>query len=214
MEKAAVTGRFAGMGWETKLGRCTAAALLACIAYPGLAAAAEPGLKPGEALVADAAGKESPVRMEVQTSSLPRIEAQDSGFQAPRVDVSLFPSSSSNVGAVFGMSGFGTQQPQALGFQPNRASVDLGLRYSHRLQSQRQIDVTAWRRMTAEEDGVVALQQRQPVYGARVEMNLSTAPKNTFALDRGFIGLQLESGARISIKRKDGRPMIYYRTTF
>ena len=27
-------------------------------------------------------------------------------------------------------------------------------------------------------------------------------------------GFQLESGARISIKRKDGRPMVYYRTSF
>jgi hypothetical protein len=38
--------------------------------------------------------------------------------------------------------------------------------------------------------------------------------KAGFSLDHGFIGLQLESGARISVKRKDGHPMIYYRTTF
>ena len=45
-------------------------------------------------------------------------------------------------------------------------------------------------------------------------MNLAPARKRGFALDKGFIGLQLESGARISVKRKDGKPMIYYRSTF
>jgi hypothetical protein len=33
-------------------------------------------------------------------------------------------------------------------------------------------------------------------------------------MDRGFIGMQLEGGARITIKRKDGRPMVYYRSAF
>ena len=32
--------------------------------------------------------------------------------------------------------------------------------------------------------------------------------------DLRFIGLQLEGGARISIKRKYGGPMVYYRTSF
>ena len=37
--------------------------------------------------------------------------------------------------------------------------------------------------------------------------------KAGLTFDRG-IGFQLQSGARISIKRKDGRPMVYYRTSF
>ena len=32
--------------------------------------------------------------------------------------------------------------------------------------------------------------------------------------DRGFVGLQLESGARITVRRSGGKPMIYYRTKF
>jgi hypothetical protein len=69
--------------------------------------------------------------------------------------------------------------------------------------------------MTTPDDAISMVQMRQPaVYGARVEMNLTAGPRTTFALDRGFVGLQLESGARITIKRKDGRPMVYYRTTF
>jgi hypothetical protein len=68
--------------------------------------------------------------------------------------------------------------------------------------------------MTAADDDYSLAQMREPVYGARVEMNLAAARKSGFALDRGFLGFQLESGARISVKRKDGRPMIYYRSAF
>jgi hypothetical protein len=106
------------------------------------------------------------------------------------------------------MSGFSTS-PQPLGLQPPRPSIDLGLRWSRR-----QIDVMAWRRMSTSDDADSLAQMREPVYGARVEMNLAATRKTGFALDRGFVGFQLESGARISVKRKDGRPMIYYRSTF
>jgi hypothetical protein len=158
-------------------------------------------------LVAEARAKQPQVQVQVRASALPRFEAQDSGFQAPRVDLSLTPAHGSGIGAVVGMSGF-TSTPQPLGLQPQRTSVDLGLRWS-----QRQIDLMAWRRMNTPDDAYTQAQMQQPVYGARVEMNLASA-RSGFALDRGFIGFQLESGARISVKRKDGRPMIYYRSSF
>jgi hypothetical protein len=153
----------------------------------------------------------------VQTSTLPRMDAQDSGFQAPRIDLALMPSRASGMGlgAVVGVSGFTPRQaPQFVGLQPQRPSFDLGLRWSQRLQSQQQVDITAWRRMNTDDDAYSLVQSREPVYGARVEMNLAAASRSPLALDRGFIGMQLESGARISLKRKDGRPMVYYRTTF
>jgi hypothetical protein len=206
MEKAAATGVFAGRHWEIPLGRC-AAAMLAVLALP--AAWAQDSASSG---VLNEARKESPMRLEVRTSTLPRIEALD-GFQAPRVDLALLPGNSTGIGPVLGMStprGDG----QAFGLNPPRSSVDLGVRLSHRLESQRQIDVTAWRRMNTDDDAFTQVQMRQPVYGARVEMNLSAAKRSGFAAERGFIGLQLESGARITLKRKDGRPMVYYRTAF
>jgi len=107
------------------------------------------------------------------------------------------------------------QQGQGLGLQSRNTSVDLGLRWSQRLESQRQVDITAWRRMNTPDDAYSMVQMRQPtVDGARVEMNLAAARKTSLALDTGFIGLQLEGGARITIKRKEGRPMLYYRSTF
>ncbi len=212
MEKAAVTGKLAGSRWEASLGRCSAAMLLVVgVACPAVAGAEEQKAS-AEVLVAEARAEQPGVRMQVRSSTLPRLEAQDSGFQAPRVDLSLTPSNSHGLGAVVGLSGFHASNAVPLGFQPQRPSVDLGLRWS-----QKQIDVMAWRRMNTPDDAYsLAQMKEQPVYGARVEMNLAAAAgkKNTFGIDRGFLGMQLESGARISIKRRHGGPMVYYRTAF
>jgi hypothetical protein len=210
MEKAEVTGKSAGGLWEIPLGPCAAVALFACVACPALHA--QDVGRQAQTMAAAQARAEQPVRVELQTSTLPRLDSQDSGFQAPRVDLSLFPSTTPNFGAVLGMSGFSARQPQALGLQPVRPSVDFGVRFSQRLQS-RQVDVTAWRRMTMDDDAATLALMRQPVYGARVEMNIKPS-KGPLSLDGGFVGMQLESGAKISIKRKDGRPMVYYRTSF
>lgn len=213
MEKAAAAGVGTGRRWGSVLGCCGAV----LVAGPCLAAQAEAapqaGPAPAEVLVAQA--KTEPVtRLQVQTSTLPRFDAQDSGFQSPRVDVSVTPfdARGNGLGAVVGIAGPATGG--APGLQAH-TSVDVGLRWTQRLQNQHQIDVTAWRRMNAPDDAFSLVQMQQPVYGARVEMNLSgKSRKAGFALDRGFIGLQLESGARITVKRKDGRPMVYYRTAF
>lgn len=168
---------------------------------------------PAEVLLAQARTEQPPLRVRVDASALPRLDAPDAGFQAPRVDVSLFPARAGGMGAVVGVSGFSGQQP-APGLAPQRSNVDVGLRFSHRLASQNRIDVTAWRRMTGPDDAYSLIQAQAPVYGARVEMNLKSARPAVLGFDRGLLGFQLESGARISIKRKDGRPMVYYRTTF
>jgi hypothetical protein len=212
MEKAAEAGRStAGAHNEVRIGAC--AALVLCAASPA-AWAEPPAQPPAQVLVAQA--REPGVRVQVQTSNLPRMEAQDSAFQGPRVDVSLFPSRrlGFGLGPVLGVSGFTARQgQQPIGLPQHQPSIDFGLRWSQRVQSQ-QIDITAWRRMNTDDDAYTLVQSRQPVYGARLEMNLAAAARSPFALDRGFIGFQLESGARISLKRSNGRPMIYYRSTF
>ena len=76
------------------------------------------------------------------------------------------------------------------------------------------IDVTAWRRVIPP-DASSLIHMREPSYGARVEMRIGRAPVETgFVADRGFIGFQLESGARMTVRRSGGKPMIYYRTKF
>ncbi|MCC2676054.1 MAG: hypothetical protein K0R58_3001 [Ramlibacter sp.] len=212
MEKAATAGRKAGHRWEISL---LSAAGLALAALTSPATAAEANALGGDVLLAEARIEQQP-RLQVQASSLPRLEANDNGFGAPRVDVSLFPSGgSSGIGAVLGMSTPRTGV-QSYGLNAPQTSVDLGVRWSQRLNGQHQIDVTAWRRMSMDQDAYTLIQrQQQPVYGARVELNLAkSSTKAGLAADLGFIGLQLEGGARISIKRKHGGPMVYYRTSF
>ena len=53
-------------------------------------------------------------------------------------------------------------------------------------------------------DAVDLVQARQPTYGARVEMQLGSLPQRGFVADRGFLGLQLEGGARITVRRSGG----------
>ena len=216
MEKAATSGRDAGDRWNLSSLR-RAPLVLALVALAGPAVAAPDGRQaPAETLVAEARMEQQPARLQVQASSLPRLEASDNGFQAPRVDVSLFPSGgTSGLGAVLGMSTPRTGV-QSYGLNAPSSTIDLGIRWSQRLSNQQQIDVTAWRRMNTDQDAYSLIQrQQQPMYGARVEMNLAqSSTKAGLKADLRFIGLQLEGGARISIKRKYGGPMVYYRTSF
>jgi hypothetical protein len=203
--------KVAGARWDLSLGRC-AAVTLGCIAAcpPGWA---EEAASPLQDLVLAEARSDQGMRLEVYSSTLPRLDAQDSGFQAPRVDLSLSPHSRSGLGVVLGMSNFGPRSA----IQPNNfasaPSMDLGLRWRQVVAS-KQVDVTAWRRMSTDQDAYSLIQQRQPVYGARVEMKLDDGGKSRLSAVGGFLGFQLESGAKIAVKRKDGRPMIYYRTSF
>jgi hypothetical protein len=45
-------------------------------------------------------------------------------------------------------------------------------------------------------------------------MQIRPVQKSGFVADHGFVGLQLESGARVTLRRSGGKPMIYYRTKF
>jgi hypothetical protein len=74
-------------------------------------------------------------------------------------------------------------------------------------------DVAAWRRLMPP-DTLTLVQMRQPSYGARFEMQIGSTPTTGFVADRGFLGLQLESGARVTLRRSEGKPMVYYRTRF
>jgi hypothetical protein len=213
MEQAAVTGVVAGFPGKVPLARTSVLALATCVLAPaGLAQQPEPPITEGR--VASEARTDQPqVRVELRTTTLPRLEAQDAGGQAQRVDLSLMPANSGGVGAVVGLSGYGGGA-SPLGLQTQRTSLDIGLRWSHTLRSQEQLDITAFRRMNNSPDDAYTLtQMRDPVYGARVELNLA-GKKNRLGFDRGLFGLQLESGARISIRRKDGGPMVYYRSNF
>ena len=92
-------------------------------------------------------------------------------------------------------------------------SVDVGLQWRQVLSHQQTVDITAWRRLAPQPDALSLVQQQDPVYGARVEMKLKSTTAKTFFADK-FIGLQLDSGARIGLKKSNGNPTLYYRNQF
>jgi len=202
--------KVAGVRWTRSLCHCAALAL-GSIAVCTAGWAQEAASPMQDRVIVESRADQS-FHFEVNSSTLPRIDAQDSGFQAPRVDLSLSPQSR-GLGVVVGMSSFGLRSAVQPNSFADRPSMDLGLRWRQVVYS-KQVDVTAWRRMTTDDDAYSLIQLRQPVYGARVEMKLDNGKSPLVNMTGGFLGLQLESGAKITVKRKDGRPMVYYRTSF
>ncbi|MBC5766604.1 hypothetical protein [Ramlibacter albus] len=187
-----------------------AAACAAC--QTALAQQADPVMASVET-AALAARSESLPRIEVTRSAFPRLEGLDSGTSGPRLDLTVIPPRRS-FGLALGMSGFQPQMP--LAGQPTPSlNFDVGLTWRHTTDSNYQVDFTAWRRVPSQPDAMTLVQQRQmPTYMARVELNLSGGNRSGLVADKGFLGVQLENGARISLKRKDGGAMVYYRKKF
>lgn len=155
-------------------------------------------------------------QLEVSSSPALQLDPAEAGVRASRLDITLLPQQRSGVGLAMGIRSRSRALP---GLAPDIAlppAVDVGVhwRYTTAGNSHR-FDVTAYRRAPAQ-DATSLVESRDPAYGARVEMGLAS-PKDLrkgFVADRGFVGLQLESGARLTIRRKFGGPMIYYRNTF
>lgn len=103
--------------------------------------------------------------------------------------------------------------PVAAAWSGGSRPRDLGIQWRQPVMNDRHVDVTAWRRMAPEPDALTLIHQREPVYGARVEMNLQGRKRGLVA-DKRFLGLQLDNGTRITLRRKDGNPTLYYRSQF
>jgi hypothetical protein len=103
--------------------------------------------------------------------------------------------------------------PPIASARPAPAGQDIGLQWRQPIGTDHAIDVTAWRRIAPQPDAASLIQQREPMYGARVEMRIAPASK-TLSMDLKAIGLQLDNGAKIMLRRKNGNPTLYYRQQF
>ncbi|HEY0887598.1 MAG TPA: hypothetical protein VGE20_20055 [Ramlibacter sp.] len=162
--------------------------------------------------LADATPAGARGRIEMATTSLPLFENLDGASHSSRLDMIWLPPRRPNLGLALGLTskeGAGLRLPGS-GASP---AVDVGLHWRYTLDTQYRIDVTAWRRMTTPDAAMLA-HERQAAYGARFEMQVKSLPSRRLVADRGFLGLQLESGARITVKRRHGGPMFYYRAKF
>jgi hypothetical protein len=193
--------------------RRPASALLLCIAAFSAFGADE---QTGEIVLAQAFVRpyERQPQMEVSATSLPRFDGIDGVTRSSRIDMTLLPTRQSTLGPSLAMTSPDTRGlPNARPFANNATSVDLGLHWRYTSDSNYRFDVSAWRRFSPP-DAASLIESRDPSYGARVEMHMASTPRSGFVADHRFLGLQLESGARITVRKSGGKPMVYYRTNF
>jgi hypothetical protein len=155
-------------------------------------------------------------RMQMSASSLPRFDNADGATRSSRIDMTLLPTRQSTLGPSLAMT---RADPLAqFGVRPftsDTTRVDLGLHWRYAYDTNYRFDVTAWRRLNPV-DAASLIENRESSYGARVEMKLASAPRTGFVADHRFLGFQLESGARITLRKSSGggKPMVYYRSDF
>jgi hypothetical protein len=194
------------------LGRCMPVALLLGLADSGAwALDVEPSMAAATGTTAD---ERVLPQLKLSTSSLPRFDNIDGSTRSSRLDMTWMPPRRSALGLSLGMTTMeGPSLSAATPYSGAAPVVDLGVRWRYTLDSNYRFDVAAWRRLMPP-DTLTLVQMRQPSFGARFEMQIGSTPTTGFVADRGFIGLQLESGARVTLRRTEGKPMVYYRNKF
>jgi hypothetical protein len=163
-------------------------------------------------------GAPGPVRgsvIEISASSLPRFDNFDGTKRTQqRLDMALLSPGRSAFGVTMGVAGQTLSRDASNGGRNDGlVGLNLGLQWRYIFDSTRRVDITAWREMGRPNDALAMIQSRDAGYGARVEMQLSGS-RLPLVAERGFVGLRLDSGARITVKRSMGRPMLYYRNQF
>ncbi len=154
-------------------------------------------------------------QLEISSSNLPRFDNFDGGQRTvQRVDMALLSPGRSSFGLTMGLSSLSpSRYALGSGATDGLPSVNLGLQWRYVMADNRRVDITAWRDLGRPNDALALVQTRDAGFGARVEMQLS-GPRSSFVADRGFVGLQLDGGARIALRRNGGKPMVYYRNKF
>ena len=153
--------------------------------------------------------------IEISTSNLPRFDHFDGSNRTQlRLDMALLSPGRSSFGVTMGVSGL-SQSRNAFqgGATDGLNGVNLGLQWRYVLGDTRRVDIAAWREMGRPNDALAMIQSRDGNYGARVEMKLAGSG-STLVTERGFIGMRLNGGGRITVKRSMGQPMVYYRNQF
>jgi hypothetical protein len=154
-------------------------------------------------------------RLEMNTATVPRFDTTSGALHSSRMDITLLPHRNSGVGFAFGINSLSGANTPVAPWSSGMPSMDFGVHWRVMLDSSYRFDVTAYRRVQ-NADAISLIESRDPEYGARVELGLGSIPGRSkgFVANRGFVGFQLESGARVTIRRRAGGPMLYYRNAF
>ena len=153
-------------------------------------------------------------RLGVMALALPRFDGTESSARSQRLDMSLLAQQPLAFGPTLGLVG-GPAPGRSPGLATDTISaVTLGMHWRYSPDSNSRIDILAWRRVSPPADALALVQSHQGDYGARVEMKLGQGRRSGLVADRAFLGMQLDGGARVGLKRSAGKPMVYYRNNF
>ncbi len=169
----------------------------------------------GESAVSASEIPTSAAVFEISSATLLRFDNFDGSHRAQqRVDMALLSRGRSAFGVTLGVTGLSPSRNGLAGAAPDATgNVNLGLQWRYMLDNNRRIDITAWRDLGYGNDAFALAQSRDAGYGARVEMQLADR-RSRLVADHGFIGVQLDGGGRIALRRSAGKPMVYYRNSF
>jgi hypothetical protein len=100
---------------------------------------------------------------------------------------------------------------QARGQAAPEQSLKLGLRWRPAPIAGRQFAAQVWHRLSPAPDPVELWHDGPPLYGAQVEMQLSSAKRVSL---RDLLGLKLDNNSRVSVRPRKGKVSIYYKVQF
>jgi hypothetical protein len=157
-------------------------------------------------------------QLAVTTSPVPTLDAADGSPRRVRVDLTGWTHSPEVAGLGLSIQSSVVQPSHVLiPLAPGAASsdTDLAVRWrSAPWSGNRRVDVAAWRRVTPDA-AELARFDSQAVYGARVEMQFSSIRASRRLMpELGAIGFQFDGGAKLSLRAKRGKPMLYFRSSF
>jgi hypothetical protein len=152
-------------------------------------------------------------RLELSAAPIPNLDNIDTSAGTTRLDLTSWPRKAQD--SMLGVSlGLSVPSSPSLDSRVQPQSVDVGLRWRSTMDNTRRLDVSAWRRVTPVPDAITLIQGKQPdLYGTRVEMQFTTG-RSRIVPELGAIGMQLSGGAKLSLRAKHGKPMLYYRARF
>jgi hypothetical protein len=158
-------------------------------------------------------------QLSVTSAPVPTLDASDGSPKRVRVDLTGWSHEPDVAGLGLSLQSSVAQTSHVLiPLAPGVASTDMDLALRWRSapwSGNRRVDVAAWRRVTPDAAELARSGDSQAVYGARVEMQFSSIrASRRLVPELGAIGFQFDGGAKLSLRAKSGKPMLYYRSAF
>lgn len=142
----------------------------------------------------------------VAASPIAIAQAEEPAAGLPNVDLVMLQAEAS-LPPVGGLNWAAQARGQAAAGQ----GLQLGLRWRPAPIAGRRFAAQVWHRLSPAPDPIELWHDGPPLYGAQVEMQLSSAKRVSL---RDLLGLKLDNNSRVSVRPRKGKVSIYYKVQF